>query len=147
MKRYTFALNNNFRNDTTTIKDTNWSKILDNLIADNLKSNNKYINTHSACINCPLRNSSACSSNLKDNDFIKAALFLANYKKNRNNIKCEIGKTYRIGSTPIIFYDDEIQIGFDIFSYDDLRKKYIIDTFGEDTRKAIINIYNIYINF
>lgn len=152
MKRYTFALNDNFRNNNTTITNkTDWSSILDDIISNNIKKNNPYLNayTYATCYNCPLSNSICNTSGiLKDDDYIKAALFLSKFNK-RNDFKkinCERGKIYHIGSTPIIYYDDEIQIGFDIIPYRALKNRDYILGLTDDTKNAIINIYNIYIN-
>lgn len=147
MKRYTFAIDNNFRTENTNTKS--WSEILDNLIADNLKRNNSYLNyeTKPICANCPLKNCPLYKgTNLKDDLIIKAALYLSNNRNRIGDIRCEKGITYKLGSTPIIFFDDEIQIGFDIFSYDDLRNASLLRTLDDTTRDTIIHIYNITIN-
>ena len=53
-----------------------------------------------------------------------------------------IGKTYYLmNGTPIIFYDDEIQIGFDLFKYEDFDSDYFIRNLDTSTKKIIIDIY------
>lgn len=144
MKRYTFAIDNNFRTNENTPK--NWSEILDNIIADNIKRTNNYLGgTETKCANCPLANCLMHKKYTLDELLIKAALYLAD-NKSIYNIPCEIGKRYKLGNTPIIFYDDEIQIGFDVFSYDNLRNASFLRTLDDDTRDTIITIYNITIN-
>ena len=51
--------------------------------------------------------------------------------------------------TPIVFYDDEIQIGFNVYKYTDFTDLSFLDTISADTKKIIINIYgnaNVKIN-
>lgn len=78
------------------------------------------------------------SLSLKDIDYIKAANYLANYK---NNNKIKFGKTYHLSNgTPIIFFKDEVQIGFDAYDYDDLLNINYLNTLTEDKKDMIINI-------
>ena len=79
---------------------------------------------------------------LKDSDeFTKAANFLANYKKNKNK-KFICGKLYKLNDgTPIVFYEDEIQIGFDFYKYSDFNDSFFIDSLTPSKKKTIITIY------
>ena len=43
--------------------------------------------------------------------------------------------------TPIVFYDDEIQIGFDTYKYNDFLNFSFLDGITDNTKKIIINIY------
>jgi hypothetical protein len=129
----------------------NYSEILDNIIAADVKKKNSYLidNTNKYF----LTKSYTFSPALKDSDeFTKAAKFLANYKDNYSYIpnKFIYGKMYTLSDgTPIVFYDDEIQIGFNVYKYTDFTDLSFLDTIGADTKKIIINIYgnaNVKIN-
>lgn len=137
MKTYTFntsELTNSFSNNIT-----NYSKILDDIIVSDVIKKNDYLFTE------PKTTLNVNSSILKDDtyEFIKAANFLANYKKpKKNKLNFIIGKTYfLIDGTPIIFYDDEIQIGFDLFKYEDFNSNSFICNLDTTTKKTIIDIY------
>lgn len=137
MKNFTFKTNNNI-NTFSFPESTNYSKILDDFIANNIKENNKYLTDaiikHDLGINT---NTVVIGSSLK------AANFLANYAKfNKRSIPFKFGKVYKLANgTPIIFYDDEIQIGFDLYSYADFANFNFINSLSENTKKAIIEIY------
>lgn len=143
MKNFTFKTNNN---TFSFPESTNYSKILDDFIANNIKENNKYLTDaiikHDLGINTD--NIVTGSSLLKSNNkFAKAANFLANYAKfNKRSIPFKFGKVYKLANgTPIIFYDDEIQIGFDLYSYADFANFNFINLLSENTKKTIIEIY------
>lgn len=154
MKNYTFKINNNNNNIYNKSNETNWSKIIDDLILSNIKdsspnlksildsrkeknfiesmitdSNSKLriLDCDNCCnINCPL---------------YKAANYINTYKKN-TTFPYILGKTYKLSNgTPIIFYDDEIQIGFDTYSYDLFSDFSFIDSLADDIKKTIITIY------
>ena len=115
MKTYTFNANecnntNNFINSffRTT---TDYSAILDDIIADDIVKKNSYLFGASTSVN--ITNNSNDSFDPKE--FAKAVEFLANYNKPKNNKKLNIiiGETYFLmDGTPNIIYDDEIQICF-----------------------------------
>lgn len=136
MNTYNFNTNelNTFRNTT------DYSKMLNDIIVDDVIKKNDYL--------FKALNPTSCiktSSILKDDtaEFIKAANFLANYKKTKKNkLNFIIGKTYFLmDGTPIIFYDDEIQIGFDLFKYEDFDSSTFIQNLDTSTKKIIIDIY------
>lgn len=135
MKTYKFNTSTINNNQFFT---TDYSKILNDLIIDDVIKKNEYLFTtpKSTCI---------ASSILKDNtsEFIKAAKFLANYKEpKKNKLNFIIGKTYfLVDGTPIIFYDDEIQIGFDLFKYEDFDSSTFIHNLDASTKKTVIDIY------
>lgn len=144
MKTYTFNANecnntNNFINSffhTTT----DYSAILDDIIADDIVKKNSYLFDASTSVN--ITNNSNNSFDPKE--FAKAVEFLANYNKPKNNKKLNIiiGETYFLmDGTPIIFYDDEIQIGFDTFKYSDFAMSSLIENLKPSTKKIIIDIY------
>jgi hypothetical protein len=70
-----------------------------------------------------------------DNDeFTKAAKFLSTYTPTK--------KSYIINKTlPITFFEDEIQIGYDLIPLHKLASPEYYTTFTPDIKKAIINIY------
>jgi hypothetical protein len=144
IKTYKFTTKKN--NNTTFIPfntisyEPNYSEIIDNIILGGIKKKNDYLFGSTSTTYIPLS-----SSYLKvDDKFIKAANFLANYKKNKKiykTIPYELGKMYTLSDgTPIVFYDDEIQIGFDTFKYADLSDLSFLNGISDNTKKAIINI-------
>lgn len=151
----TFKINNTSNNNT--FRKANYSKILDNIIATNIAKCNPYLtnfkNNDDDLITAIIDDSkkkhcsifSSCI--LKDDDeFIKAANFLANYKKKSKapkNLPFIFGKTYKlIDGTPICFYEDEIQIDMDLYSYDDFSSIKFLKGLSSNKKNIIINIYN-----
>ena len=70
--------------------------------------------------------------------------FVYNYKKCKkiSNIPYIFGKMYTLSDgTPIVFYDDEIQIGFDTYKYSDFTDLSFLNGLTDNTKKIIINIY------
>lgn len=139
MKTYTFTTSNinNSKNFIDEIigksKSTNYSKILDDIIYDNVVKKNSYLFTG--------MNKSRYIGDVTY-DFLKAAEFLANYKEPKNKLHFIIGRTYYLpDNTPIIFYDDEIQIGFDVFKYSDFGSVDFINAITPSAKKTIIDIY------
>ena len=139
MKTYTLTTSNinNSKNFIDEIigksKSTNYSKILDDIIYDNVIKKNSYLFT-----------GMKKSRYIEDvtSDFLKAAEFLANYKEPKNKLHFIIGRTYYLpDNTPIIFYDDEIQIGFDVFKYSDFGSIDFINAITPSAKKTIIDIY------
>ena len=124
-------------NDINIGSSTDYSKILDNIIVSDIIDKNKYLFTN----NTKKYNDSILlnDSLYDDSEFIKAAKFLANYKGGNKYI---IGKTYTASDgTPIVFYDDEIQIGFDNYKYSDLIHAKFLDAMNSNIKKIIIKIY------
>jgi len=156
MKTYTFNLDNNtsFKNNTFhTWKD--YSKDLDNLIHADIMEKNYYLNSDNSTTGdiyldkmIGINNDGIIigSTGLKDADaFAKAADFLANYSKPKSlkiSLPYEYGKTYKLSDgTPIIFFDDSIQIGFDLYYFDDFKKKNFLSNLTAGLKKTIISIY------
>ena len=53
----------------------------------------------------------------------------------------KLGKIYRLeNGLPVIFYNDEIQIGTDIYSYSDFSDYNFISSLSPEIKKTIINI-------
>ena len=140
MKTYTFTTSNinNSKNFIDEIigksKSTNYSKILDDIIYDNVIKKNSYLFTG-------MKKSRYIGD--VDPGFLKAAEFLANYKEPKNKLyDFIIGRTYYLSdNTPIIFYDDEIQIGFDVFKYSDFTSTDFISAIAPKMKNTIIDIY------
>ena len=158
MKKTIYTFNNNTNN--ASFPNTNYSKILDDLIAADLIKKNSYLKNYTTAgtidddfIDCMMKDSAKKHSGIfidsialkDDNKFIKAANFLANYKKKADIAsKFIFGKTYKLtDGTPIIFYDDEIQIGFDLYTYDDFKDIIFLKKLPTTAKNIIINIYNI----
>ena len=140
---YTFSKNNNKNNIFSfSSSKPNYSKTLDNIIiADVIKKNSYLFNkkNNDAAIFDGLIGIKNTSSDLD-----KAIKFLANYKKYNTSYKLPyiLGKMYTLSDgTPIIFYDDEIQIGFDTFKYNDFSDFSFLNGLSTNTKKTIINIY------
>lgn len=134
------------------IKNTNngniYSQILDDIILSTVKKNNSYLfNTkkENDLIDAMFDelNHTYIYKPLKGNDlFAKACDILANYGKKKNTMKgIKLGKIYRLeNGLPIIFYNDEIQIGTDIYSYSDFSDYDFISSLSPEVKKTIINI-------
>jgi hypothetical protein len=155
MKRYTIKLNKDnsiFRTNTT-----NASKALDDLILGNMINMNPYLgktkkiyttidrsdDTLDAMINELNDNKYILISNrdyrgyLKgdfDTEFAKAAKFLANYKPKKNSYKL-------YDDTFIKFFEDEIQIGYDLIPIYDLISPSRFSKIDDKTKNIIINFY------
>lgn len=156
-KTYKFYTKNNSNSTNNSSiflnnKSTDYSEILDNIITADIIKKNSYLfdDTYDPIIDALNKNTYTSpiiltSSNLKfDDKYIKATKFLANYKKynKKYNLPYILGKMYKLSDgTPIIFYDDEIQIGFDTFKYSDFDDFSFLNNLTAKTKKTIINIY------
>jgi len=141
-KTYKFYAGNNKNNNIINNGSTNYSSILDDIIvSDVIKKNSYLFNSYNDYLDDLLTSKPLKDDNL---EFIKAAKFLANYKKNYYKLpkKYIYGKMYTLSDgTPIVFYDDEIQIGFDTYKYTDFGDTILLNTLPSKTKKIIINIY------
>ena len=145
MKTTVFTINKNNNN-----YGTNYSKILDNLILDSLIKNNSYLfksakkKSDDDLIDAMFDDINTYEyKHLKaDDDFISACNFLANYgKTNTYTIPYRMNTLYRLSDgTPIIFYDNEIQIGTDLFEYNMFSDINFISNLKPEMKKIIINI-------
>lgn len=156
MTHTTFTIGNTI-NTKSPFHTTNFSKILDNLILSNIKSTNTYLNLEDEAKkkeddligllikDAKKNNSYLIDSDYLKDDFIKAAAFLANYNKKKTTYKLPfiLGKTYKlIDGTPIAFFDDEIQIGMDLYSYSDFKNIKFLNALPSTKKTIIINIFN-----
>lgn len=141
-KTYKFYTGNNKNNNIINNGSTNYSSILDDIIvSDVIKKNSYLFNSYNDYLDDLLTSKPLKDDNL---EFIKAAKFLANYKKNYYKLpkKYIYGKMYTLSDgTPVVFYDDEIQIGFDTYKYTDFGDTILLNTLPSKTKKIIINIY------
>jgi hypothetical protein len=133
-KTYKFKSANN--NSFPFYKSNDYSKTIDDIILSDIIKKNSYL------IDYDYKPSTTYYATLKDSDeFTKAANFLANYKKNKIK-KFIYGKLYKLSDgTPIVFYEDEIQIGFDFYKYSDFNDSFFIDSLTPSKKKTIITIY------
>lgn len=146
MKHYTIKINKN--NNSNGSFNNNASKNLDNLILSGLIKMNPYLKKTDSLLDAMFNEADLNTGNhiiipnrdnsylLKDNstEFIKAARFLANYTPNKN--------TYTLfDGTPIAFFEDEIQIGYDLIPLYKLSTPKYYNTFTPEIKKTIINIY------
>lgn len=146
MKTYTFNTSNNNTNKFFTFsflkknKPTDYSKILDDIILDNLIETNSYLKDYKTKEE-DAKIFTASTASLKDDEFNEAAIFLANYGK-MNHFPFEIGKIYKLSNgSSIIFYDDEVQIDRDIYSYSKFNDINFLNTLSAPKKKLIIDIY------
>lgn len=137
-----------FNNTTNNANNGNiYSKMLDDIILDTIMKNNSYLydakkkeadlidamfaNIDNTYINKPLKG---------DDLFTKACKVLAGYNKKKAK-GITLGKVYRLtDGTAIIFYDDEIQIGTDLYSYADFDDYSFISGLTPEKKKIIIEI-------
>ena len=144
-KTYKFYAGNK-KNNNINNGSTNYSSILDNIIAsDVIKKNSYLLNTGSTYANNIDDILIGSSYGYTTSDLDKAIKFLANYKKNKKiyKIPYALNKMYTLSDgTPIIFYDDEIQIGFDTYKYADFSDLSFINALTPKKKDIIINIFN-----
>ena len=134
------------------LKNTNififYSQILDDIILSTVKKNNSYLfNTKKEddlidAMFDELNHTYIYKPLKGDTLFAKACDILANYGKKKNTMKgIKLGKIYRLeNGLPIIFYNDEIQIGTDIYSYSDFSDYDFISSLSPEIKKTIISI-------
>lgn len=133
-------------------KPTNYSEILDNIIAADVIKKNKYLFNYDKAADNKFIDSLIYDSPIiltggtlkASDDFTKAAIFLANYKKYKKNYTLPyiLGKMYTLSDgTPIVFYDDEIQIGFDTYKYSSFSNLSFLNGLTTNKKKIIIDIY------
>lgn len=136
MTKYTFTTKNN------NYKSANYSKMLDDIIAADIANKNSFLfDTNKNKFFDNLFKTK--KKTITKNDYYDAIKYLCDYNKKNKFI---IGHTYTLNDgTPIIFYDDEIQIGFDIYKYSDFLFD-TIDIIDEPKKNIIIDIYSDSIN-
>ncbi len=121
---YTFGKKNNkntksFSFPFCTSSKPNYSKILDDIILTDIIDKNPYLfdKTKKQSAHIFLGNTSDDIILTGGPKLYDAAKFITNYKLYTKKYKLPfiLGKMYTLtDGTPIVFYDDEIQIGFDV---------------------------------
>jgi hypothetical protein len=145
MTKYTFSgkINNKKNNTFQFNNSTNYSKILDDIILTDIIKKNDYL--FKKATDDYLDDIIINAKPTYDNDtFTKATYFLTNYNKLKKTytIPFKLNTTYTLADgTPIIFYDDEIQIGFDIYKYNMFSDYSFLNALNNKTKDIIINIY------
>lgn len=155
MKHYTIKFNNNNNSNNFSFRNLfrrNSSKTLDDIILSNVVKMNPYLKkTYKSdpLLDAMFEDAGLYTTDnivvipdgtrylLKDDidlDFITAANFLSSYTPKK--------KTYTLfDKTPIVFFEDEIQIGYDLIPLDYLRTPKYYSTFTPAMKKTIINIF------
>lgn len=130
------------KNNTPSINNTtaNWTKILDDIISTHVKKTNPWLNFFKKEDNSAKIFDASIAKKNDSNFFAEAAKYLSKYTSNKTK-KFIIGKTYYFGNTPIVFYDDEIQIDCDTYSYEDFNDFDFLNSLTEKNKKTIIDIY------
>lgn len=146
MTTFDIKFNNNTAN--TTNNGNIYSKMLDDIILDTVMKNNSYLydtkkEKETTLIDAMFANigHTYIDKPLKGDDlFTKACKVLAGYNKKKAK-GITLGKVYRLtDGTAIIFYDDEIQIGTDLYSYADFNDYSFISGLTPEKKKIIIEI-------
>lgn len=142
MKTYTFDINNKKTSNYSFLNNggINYSKVLDDLIAADVTDKNYYLKSYNdgSDIIDNIIYSSSTSNNSK---FAKAAKFLANYKKSKKH-PYKLNTVYYLSDgTPIMFFEDSIQIGFDLYYFDDFNKDIFLGKLTPSFKETIITIY------
>lgn len=141
---YTFGKKNNNSIPFSTSSKPNYSKILDNLVIADVIKKNSYLFNNSKKNDEDSALFKALLGKKYDTKLDNAIDFLANYKKYKKSysIPYIYGKMYTLSDgTPIVFYEDEIQIGFDSYKYTDFSDFNFLNSLSTNTKKTIINIY------
>lgn len=146
MKTYTFTPNNNKTTSFNSFctKSTNYSKILDDLIFDDLMDKNpwlsKYTKNNIDAINIIDSQTYAYDD---DNDFIKAFNFLSNYETNNISKFYIKDKYYELSDgTLFCISDNYIYLNGKFYWFDEAKKnKKFYTLFTPAEKKTICTIY------
>ena len=144
-KTFTFG-NDNFNNGINysflgNTSSTNYSKVLDDIILADIIDKNSYLFGKTTLDADDILLTAKPTKESKLDNAIK---FLSNYKKYKTSFKCPfaLNKTYTLtDGTPVVFYDDEIQIGFDIYKYSDFSDTFFLSNLTPKKKQIIIDIY------
>ena len=146
---YTFGKKNNNKNSFNffhTSSKPDYSKILDDIIlSDVIEKENYLFDAIDKKANADyFMSKTKPIITFGDSELYKATKFLANYGKYNTEYKLPyiIGKCYTLSDgTPIVFYENNIQIGYDFFDYDDFNDLSFFDSLTKKNKKIIIDIY------
>ena len=142
---YTFGKKNNGNKFFHTSSKPNYSKVIDDIILADLIDKNSYLfnnNTKNDYLDDLILNAKPTKYN--DTLLDAATKFLANYKKPKKSyiLPFKLNTIYTLtDGTPIIFFDDEIQIGHDSYSYSDFANTSFINSLAPSKKKIIIDIF------
>lgn len=142
MKTYTFDINNKKTSNYSFLNNSgiNYSKVLDDLIAADVMDKNYYLKSYNDGDDI-IDNIIYSSSTSNNSKFAKAANFLANYKKSKKH-PYKLNTVYYLSDgTPIMFFEDSIQIGFDLYYFDDFNKDIFLGKLTPSFKETIITIY------
>jgi hypothetical protein len=143
---YNFGKKNNSNNPFfRTSSKPNYSKIIDDIILADVIDKNSYLFKNKSEDDY-LSDIILNANSVKNSKLENAINFLANYKKPKKSyiLPFKLNTTYTLADgTPIIFYDDEIQIGFDYYKYSDFSDLSFINSLTPSKKKIIIDIYTL----
>lgn len=148
MKKYTFTLNNNNNGNTTFnnpfYKSTDYSKILDDLIFDDIIEKNSWLNYNKSddLTTAFITGSKKYNSpSIFDEDFKKASDFLANYGKKNYFYPFKKNKTYELSDGTIItITDDYIHINEKMYFFNLMDDAFFFNLPPKE-KKTICTIY------
>lgn len=144
MKTYKFKNINNTESTFHNTSSINYSKILDDLIYADIMEKNYYLDENPTTIKTTGdkyldKMIGIGNTGLKDN-FTSAITYIKSFKTKKPAF--EYGKIYKLhDGTPIIFFEDSIQIGFKLYYYNDFDNYDFLSTITPELKKTIITIY------
>ena len=150
MKTYTFTTTNS--GNTTSCNtficpnriDTDYSAIIDAALDANIKKKNNFLFD---CFTTPKSSSKTINitinGGLKNDKLAYATDFLANLSKPKfKTCGIELDKIYKLDDgTPIIFFEDSIQIGLDLYYFNDFKNPFFISNLTPTAKKTICTIF------
>lgn len=143
MKTYKFKNINNTESTFHNTSSINYSKILDDLIYADIIEKNYYLGEYPTTPKTTGdkyldKMIGVGNTGLKDK-FTSAIAYIKSFKTKKPAFK--YGETYTLSDgTPIIFFEDSIQIGFKLYYYDDF-DNFDIFSITPELKKTIITIY------
>jgi hypothetical protein len=150
MKTYTFKLNNNNNTNTTFsnnffhTKSTDYSKILDDLILDDIIEKNSWLGitkkNNDLIDNLIDESKKYDYTTFTNNDFNNAALFIYNLDKGYCPFKKD--KTYELSDgTMITITDDYIHINEKMYFFNQFSDTIFLNSLPKKEKKTICTIY------
>ena len=148
--KYTFSLKNNNKNINTNTfysKYPNYSKILDDLIASDIKAKNTWLNTSNTSdniIKIKINDSEPTdliSAIVKESSMNNVYEFFKGYKFSKKSPFIKDKIYYLADGTPFYLTDDYITIGFKTYYFYEFGMPTFIGSLSEDFKKTIATIY------
>lgn len=146
MKKYTFKIDNNFKNENTS---NNYSKTLTDTILANIKNANPYLfdnkkskKTITIDIDIPMKKVYKKAEKFEHEKKISYNSILDAINFFYDNIST-LKKDYDFklsDGTPVKMFSDEIQIGYDLIPLNDFTKAYY-DMLSKSSCKKIMELY------